>query len=143
MRVVYPDLQAIWPGRANAHEASYAVATLALLPNGLIGVMLAAMFSATMSSLSGTFHLHAAIIVRDIYLWFFPRRDNERHLLNVGWVATFGVGAGIIGLAYVMASSRQSVFTVRSGGGIGTRRYGNPGIRTPPISPLKQISSKK
>ena len=112
MRILYPDLAAILPGRANPHEAAYALATLTLLPNGLIGVMLAAMFSATMSNLSGTFHLHAAIIVRDIYLWFFPRRDGERHLLNVGRVATFGVGASIIGLAYVMARSGQSVFSV-------------------------------
>jgi SSS family transporter len=112
VKVLYPDIAAILPGRANPHEASYAVATLALLPNGLIGVMLAAMFSATMSNLSGTFHLHAAIIVRDIYLWFFPRRDRERHLLAVGWVATFGVGASIIGLAFVMARSGQSVFSV-------------------------------
>jgi SSS family transporter len=112
MRVLYPDLGAVLPGRANPHEAAYALATLTLLPNGLIGVMLAAMFSATMSNLSGTFHLHAAIIVRDIYLWFCPRRDGERHLLNVGRVATFGVGASIIGLAYVMARSGQSVFSV-------------------------------
>jgi solute:Na+ symporter, SSS family len=112
VKVLYPDIAAVLPGRANPHEASYALATLALLPNGLIGVMLAAMFSATMSNLSGTFHLHAAIIVRDIYLWFFPRRDGERHLLAVGWVATFGVGASIIGLAFVMARSGQSVFGV-------------------------------
>jgi SSS family transporter len=112
MRILYPDLAAVLPGRANPHEASYAVATLTLLPNGLIGVMLAAMFSATMSNLSGTFHLHAAILVRDIYLWFFPERNDERHLLNVGWVATFGVGATIIALAYVMARSGQSVFGV-------------------------------
>jgi SSS family transporter len=112
MRVVYPDLQVIWPGRANAHEASYAVATLALLPNGLIGVMLAAMFSSTMSSLSGTFNLHAAIVVRDIYQTIFPHRTTERHLMRVGWLATFGVGATITGLAYVMAGRQQSVFSV-------------------------------
>ncbi|HOC18411.1 MAG TPA: sodium/solute symporter [Vicinamibacterales bacterium] len=112
VRVLYPDIAALLPGRANPHEASYAVATLALLPNGLIGVMLAAMFSSTMSNLSGTFHLHAAIIVRDIYLWIFPRRDGERHLLAVGWVATFFVGASIIALAFVMAESGRSVFSV-------------------------------
>jgi len=31
----------------------------------LIGIMLAAMFSATMSSISGTLNLHASIISRD------------------------------------------------------------------------------
>jgi SSS family solute:Na+ symporter len=112
MRVVYPDLRVLWPGRANAHEASYAVATLALLPNGLIGVMLAAMFSSTMSSLSGTFNLHAAIVVKDIYQTLFPHRTGERHLMAVSWLATFGVGASITGLAYVMAGRGHSVFSV-------------------------------
>src|SRR6476661_2461832 len=67
MRVVYPDLHAVWPSLANAGEASYAVASLTLLPHGLIGIMLAAMFSATMASLSGMFNVKAAILSKDIY----------------------------------------------------------------------------
>ena len=51
MRVVYPDLRTVWPSLANPSEAAYAVASLTLLPHGLIGVMLAAMFSATMANL--------------------------------------------------------------------------------------------
>ena len=57
MRVIYPDLHSVWPSLANASEASYAVASLTLLPHGLIGIMLAAMFSATMASLSGMFNV--------------------------------------------------------------------------------------
>src|SRR6266496_2543147 len=49
MRILYPDLHAVWPSLANPGEASYAVASLTLLPHGLIGIMLAAMFSATRS----------------------------------------------------------------------------------------------
>ena len=71
MRVLYPDLSAVWPGLANPHEASYAVAALTLLPNGLVGIMLAAMFSATMSSLSGLFNMHAAVVSKDIYQTLF------------------------------------------------------------------------
>ncbi|HSS97404.1 MAG TPA: hypothetical protein VLK33_10250, partial [Terriglobales bacterium] len=40
MRIIYPDLHAVWPSLANPSEASYAVASLTLLPHGLIGVML-------------------------------------------------------------------------------------------------------
>src|SRR5581483_1784499 len=50
MRVLYPDLRTLWPALANPSEAAYAVASLTLLPHGLIGVMLAAMFSATMAN---------------------------------------------------------------------------------------------
>jgi SSS family solute:Na+ symporter len=112
MRVLYPDLRAVWPQLANPHEASYAVASLTLLPTGLVGIMLAAMFSATMSSLSGLFNVHAAVISKDIYQTLVARRSSEREMLVVGWVATFGVGATMTGLATWMAASGQSIFSV-------------------------------
>jgi len=37
MRVVYPDLRTVWPSLANPSEGAYAVASLTLLPHGLIG----------------------------------------------------------------------------------------------------------
>jgi SSS family transporter len=112
MRVLYPDLHAVWPGLANPHEASYAVAALTLLPSGLVGVMLAAMFSATMSSLSGLFNVHAAVISKDIYQRMVAPAATDRQLLVVGWIATFGVGAAMTGLAMGMAARGASIFTV-------------------------------
>jgi solute:Na+ symporter, SSS family len=112
MRVLYPDLRAVWPGLANAHEASYAVASLTLLPNGLVGIMLAAMFSATMSSLSGLFNVHAAVVSKDIYQRLVAPQASERQLLIVGWIATFGVGATMTALAMSMAARGQSIFEV-------------------------------
>ena len=112
MRVLHPDLKDVWPGLANPQESSYALAALTVLPNGLIGIMLAAMFSATMSSISGTLNLHASIISRDIFPTLFPRRAGDTERLLVGWIATFAVGAIIIALAMTMAAQGQSVFKV-------------------------------
>jgi Na+/proline symporter len=112
MRILYPDLRAIWPEAAHPQEASYAIASLTLLPNGLIGIMMAAMFSATMSSLSGLFNLHAAIISRDIYRTLFAPQAGERQLMVVGWIATVTVGTVMTLLAIVMASRGESVFSV-------------------------------
>ena len=103
MRVLHPDLQAIWPGLANPHESSYALAALTLLPSGLVGIMLAAMFSATMSSLSGVLNIHASIISRDIFPTLFPRKAGEAEKLTVAWTATFAVGVVIISIALAMA----------------------------------------
>jgi SSS family transporter len=110
MRVLHPDLRAVWPGLANPHESSYALAALTLLPSGLVGIMLAAMFSATMSSLSGVFNLHASIISRDIFPTLFPRRAGEAEKLTVAWSATFAVGIVIMGIALAMAAGGHSVF---------------------------------
>jgi len=73
---------------------------------------MAAMFSATMSSISGTLNLHASIISRDIFPTLFPRRARDAERLLVGWIATFAVGAIIIALAMTMAAQGQSVFKV-------------------------------
>jgi Na+/proline symporter len=112
MRVLYPDLGAVWPGLANPHEASYAVASLTLLPHGLVGIMLAAMFSASMASLSGMFNVHAGVISKDIYQRLVRRKLGDRELLVTGWIATFGVGACVTVLAMGMASRGQSIFGV-------------------------------
>jgi Na+/proline symporter len=112
MRVLYPDLGALLPGVKNPHEASYAVAALTLLPNGLVGIMLAAMFSATMSSLSGLFNMHAAVVSKDIYQTLLGKRSTEKELLVVGWIATFGVGATMTALAMGMAARGASIFGV-------------------------------
>jgi len=112
MRVVYPDLHAVWPALPNASEAAYAVASLTLLPHGLIGVMLAAMFSATMANLSAQFNLKSAILTKDVYQSLFRRFAGEHELLVVGWITTFLIGGATTLIAVVMAASGQSVFQI-------------------------------
>jgi solute:Na+ symporter, SSS family len=112
MRVVYPDLHAVWPSLANPSEASYAVASLTLLPHGLIGVMLAAMFSATMANLSAQFNLKSAILSKDVYQTLIRKSASERELLVVGWINTFLIGAVTTAIATLMAASGKSVFQI-------------------------------
>jgi SSS family solute:Na+ symporter len=112
MRVLHPDLGAIWPGLVNPHEASYSLAALTLLPAGLVGIMLAAMFSATMSSLSSLLNVHAAIISKDIVPKLWPSRAGGSERLGLGRLATLGVGSSMIVVAMIMAASGRSVFQV-------------------------------
>jgi solute:Na+ symporter, SSS family len=112
MRVVYPDLHKVWPALANPSEASYAVASLTLLPHGLIGVMLAAMFSATMANLSAQFNLKSAILSKDVYQTLIRKSASERELLVVGWINTFLIGATTTAIATLMAASGKSVFQI-------------------------------
>lgn len=148
MRVIYPDLHAVWPSLANAGEASYAVASLTLLPHGLIGIMLAAMFSATMASLSGMFNVKAAILSKDIYQQLFRKDAGERELLRVGWITTFLLGALTTAFAVVMALSGQTVFGVMlKFNTLISLAYGPPALlglvvrRTPPWSGLASFAT--
>src|SRR6266700_800405 len=143
MRVVYPDLHTIWPSLANPSEASYAVASLTLLPHGLIGVMLAAMFSATMANLSAQFNLKSAILSKDVYQTLIRKSASERELLVVGWINTFLVGAMTTAIATLMAASGKSVFQIMlTFNTLISLAYGPPALlglvvrRTPPWSGL-------
>jgi SSS family transporter len=112
MRIVYPDLHSIWPGMTNVSESAYAVASLTLLPHGLIGIMLAAMFSSTMANVGANFNVKSAILTKDIYQALLRKNASDRELLIVGWVTTFLVGGFTVSIAGIMASTGQSVFSV-------------------------------
>lgn len=147
MRVLYPDLHALWPSLANPSEGAYAVASLTLLPHGLIGVMLAAMFSSTMANLSAQFNLKSAILTKDLYQALLRQHAGDRELLVVGWIATFMIGAATTGIAAVMAASGQSVFHVMlTFNTLISLAYGPPALlglavrRTPPWSGLASFT---
>jgi Na+/proline symporter len=147
MRVLYPDLHSLWPSLANPSEGSYAVASLTLLPHGLIGVMLAAMFSATMATLSAQFNLKAAILTKDLYQELFRKDANDRELLVVGWLMTFLVGASTTVIAAIIARGGFSVFQVMlTFNTLMSLAYGPPALlglavrRTPPWSGLASFA---
>lgn len=81
-------------------EASYAVIAMQLLPNGLSGLMVVAMFSATMSSLDTILNQTAAVMTQDIYkpfkLSLLGSSLKKKELFVVGQVISFLTGSGII-----------------------------------------------
>lgn len=93
-RVVLPDLP--------DHEMAYVAISAKLLPSGLLGMMLAAMFSATMSSLNSEYNVMAGVITNDIYKRLLFPQAGPSHLLWVGRVFTVVIGLGItVGAMYV------------------------------------------
>jgi solute:Na+ symporter, SSS family len=148
MRVIYPNLPALEAALPSPSEAAYAVASLTLLPHGLIGVMLAAMFSATMANLSAQFNFKSAILTKDVYQSLFRRGAGERELLVVGWITTLLIGGTTTVMAAVMAVSGQSVFQIMLNfNTLISLAYGPPALlglvvrRTPPWSGLLSFAT--
>ncbi|MGE3546518.1 MAG: hypothetical protein AB7L28_21505, partial [Kofleriaceae bacterium] len=98
---------------AIAAKDTYATLALTYLPAGLMGLMIAAMFSATMSTLSGDYNAVASVITQDIYARIFDKHASEKRLVWVGRLATLLVGtlAASIGIA-IMATAQRSLFDV-------------------------------
>ncbi len=93
---VLPPLAAriVVPGLENSEEAYSAIAAH-LLPSGLLGMMLAAMFSATMSSLNSEYNVMAGVITNDIYKRLVRPDASPEHLLWAGRGFTVAIGLGI------------------------------------------------
>jgi len=98
-------------------EASFVVASMKLLPLGLTGLMVVAMFAATMSSTDTGLNRNAAIFTRDIFplLWRLIRRSplQSKTLLVLGKVYSLGFGCAIIAFAlYFSKVEGKGVFEI-------------------------------
>ncbi|MEP2600447.1 MAG: hypothetical protein ABJH28_03120, partial [Paraglaciecola sp.] len=110
-RLLYPDL-VMAMDVAKPAEASYAVASISLLPLGLIGLIVVAILSATMSSMDTGLNTNVAILIKDIYpkvakrLRGKPKAESE--LLNYGRILTWVMGFLIVLLALYFAQQDGS-----------------------------------
>jgi solute:Na+ symporter, SSS family len=93
-RVIIPDLQ--------NPEMAYVALCVKLLPSGIMGLMIAAMFAATMSVLSAEYNVTASVLTRDIYQRVFRPNASGKEALLVGRLMTLLVGTIVtIGALYV------------------------------------------
>ncbi len=72
----------------NCGDAAFPTLIKNLLPTGLMGAMLAALFGAVMSTLDSLLNSAATIFTMDIYKPFFNREANSTKLIKVGKTAT-------------------------------------------------------
>jgi Na+/proline symporter len=79
----------------------YAIVCKAVLPAGMVGMVIAAMFSATMSSLAGNFNAVAAVIVNELYLKLDRGASAARRMVAAR-LATIVTGGAVVALTFVM-----------------------------------------
>jgi SSS family transporter len=83
----------------------YAILCTTLLPAGALGLIIAAMFSATMSSLSGDYNAVASILTNDVYKRLIRPQASERRLVVVGRVMTIVIGMLPLAIALYVAGT--------------------------------------
>lgn len=83
-----------------------------LLPAGMLGLIIAAMFAATMSTLSSDYNVCASVLTNDIYRRLIRPKASEWELVQVGRVMTLIVGIVALGTAYaiMMAAKSEGLF---------------------------------
>jgi Na+/proline symporter len=78
--VLYPDLA--------APEAGYAMLIVKLLPTGFLGLMLASLMAAFMSTVDTHINFGASYMVNDIYRRFIMKNATEKHYVRASQIST-------------------------------------------------------
>jgi len=83
--------QVLMPGLAD-NEMAYVALSSKLLPPGIMGVMIASMFAATMSSLNSEYNVIASVVSKDVYQRLMNKRATDRQMLVVAKLSTIIIG---------------------------------------------------
>lgn len=78
-----------------------------LLPMGMMGLIIAAMFSATMSTLSSDYNVCASVLTNDVYKRLIRPQASQRELVQVGRIITLVVGIVSIGAAFALVGGKN------------------------------------
>jgi SSS family transporter len=113
-KVIWPDLSQIeffkpYVG-SNPQDLVFIGLCLKLLPNGLIGVFLAAMLAATMSTLSSVYNMVSSILSRDIYQGWIRPETTDVGLLKVGRLFSIALGVFVTIVAVIFVNSQFGIF---------------------------------
>lgn len=115
-KVIWPDLtqeEFFKPyAESNPQDLVYIGMSMKILPNGLIGVFIAAMLSATMSTLSSVYNLVSSILSRDVYQALIRPQTTDEELLKVGRVFSILCGLIVTGLAVFFIHSQFGIFNL-------------------------------
>ena len=94
--------QQFLPGIAD--KDVYPTLCITLLPTGMIGLVIAAMFSATMSMLSSDYNVSASVLTNDVYRRLIRPGAAPRELVLVGRLMTLVIGFLALGVALLMSA---------------------------------------
>jgi Na+/proline symporter len=102
-------------------EYAYVVMFMRYLPNGLKGLMVAALMAAYMSTISTHINFGASYIMNDLYRRFFYSSGSERHYVRISQLVSFFLAFLAGGYAYFSNSISDSwfvMFELMSGVGV-------------------------
>ena len=91
-------------------QTIYARLAAQLLPYGMLGLMVAALFAATMSVLSSGYNVMSAVLTLDVYhRWMRPQAE-QKELVLVGRILTAAIGIIVLLIALAVSYYHWSIF---------------------------------
>lgn len=91
----------------------YPIICKTVLPIGMLGMVIAAMFAATMSMIAGDFNAVASVLTNDLYKRMFSPKASARKLLIISRLNTLIVGLVVIAVTFVLRYAQGSDDLIR------------------------------
>jgi Na+/proline symporter len=111
--VMFSDLGAVFPQLSKPTEGAFVAVAMKVMPVGLLGLLMCAMFGASLTNMDAAVNKYVGVFVRSFYKPIVKPDSSERHLLVVGKICTLVFGGIIVALAVAINTHRQSdVFTL-------------------------------
>jgi Na+/proline symporter len=110
--IIVPDLKETYAKFGNPEEAAYIAVCLKVLPAGMLGLVIAGLFAATMSTMDMALNVNAGFLVKNFYQPIFHKDATEVEQLKAGRITTVICGALMMVLAilYVLRGRNLSLF---------------------------------
>jgi hypothetical protein len=107
--VVHPGgLGHIFPTLSHPEEGAFLVTAHDVLPAGMLGLLIAGIFGATLSNLDASVNQGVGILVRNFYLPVINPKCSEKELLILSKCCTAAFGLLIINLGLVISQQRSA-----------------------------------
>ena len=109
--ILYPDAAAAYPQLGNkAADAIYLVFTRNAMPAGTVGLLLAGLFAASMSSMDSALNKNTGILIRSVYQPYLKKRNkqvDDKKLLSISMAISFVSGLIVIAMALYFKSLKE------------------------------------
>lgn len=94
------DFAAMFPKQATPGENAYLAIASVVLPQGMMGMLVCAIFAATMSSMDTALNKNSGFFVRNFYIRYINKTASEKQQLKMGVIFTgvFGLLVTLIAL---------------------------------------------
>ncbi len=93
------DLATVFPQLSKPAEGAYFAIAQAVFPVGMMGLLAAGIFAATMSSMDSGLNRNAGLIVKNFYQPLLRPQASDRELLSIGKISTVALGLLVIAVA--------------------------------------------
>lgn len=109
--ILYPEAASSYPELGNkAADAIYLVFTRNAMPVGTVGLLLAGLFAASMSSMDSALNKNTGILIRSVYQPFLAKRGrqvSDKKLLRLSMLLSFISGILVIAMALYFKSLKE------------------------------------